>query len=286
MQPPPRRAPPSVGAPSKGQQNAIITINDKGIIQSIDRNASTLFGYDLDELHGKKVNILIPPPYKEQHDTYIANYLQTGIKRIIDKRRLVEGLHKDGSIFPIILSVTEVKVWNVQMYIGAIERVEDKSVIINADATGIITSCNNKVDDLIGYTAPELVGKSISLLVPAPHHNRHDSYIQQGNRAGVLGHVRNLPIKHKNGVVFPVCLQVKQLNTSGVLTFRASIELPPKETVLTIDEDGAILSCNFNYTLPMFGYPQQSLIGKNVRFVFASTTPFCISFCIMCPLIM
>lgn len=87
---------------------------------------------------------------QEQHDTYIANYQQTGVKKIIDKRRLVEGLHKDGSIFPIFLSVTEVKVWNVQMYIGAIEKVEDKAVIINTNTDGVITSCNKNVEELLG----------------------------------------------------------------------------------------------------------------------------------------
>lgn len=64
----------------------------------------------------------------------------------------MEGLHKDGSIFPIMLSVTEVKVWNVQMYIGAIEKVEDKCVIVNTDINAIITTCNKNAEELLGVS--------------------------------------------------------------------------------------------------------------------------------------
>lgn len=52
----------------------------------------------------------------------------------------------------------------------------------------------------------------------------------------MLGHVRNLPIRHKNGVVFPVSIQVNKTTTGGIVAFRASIERPPNETVFTIDQ--------------------------------------------------
>jgi PAS domain S-box-containing protein len=252
----------------KSLHNAIVTINERGIIQSVDRKTCQLFGYEPDELHGKQISILIPPPYREQHDTYLTNYLKSGVKKIIDKRRLVEGLHKDGSIFAIMLSVTEVKVWNIRMYIGAIEKVPDKSVIINTDERGIITSCNKNVEEMLGYTVPELIGNSVNMLMPAAHAQKHDSYIQENFHSGgkwkMLGQVRNLPIKHKSGVVFAVCIQVTKVTTGGVTTFRGSIEHPPKETVFTIDQHGTIISCNYNFTLPMFGYSHQSLIHKNI----------------------
>jgi PAS domain S-box-containing protein len=254
---------------AKSLNSAIVTINENGYIQSVDRRTCQLFGYSPDELQGKKINVLIPSPYREQHDTYLENYLQTGSKKIIDKSRLVEGLHKDGSIFPIILSVTEVKVWNMRMFIGAIERVPDKSLIINTDLNGIITSCNRNCEEMLGYTVPELVGQSVNMLMPAPHNQLHDKYIQDNYHAGgrwrMLGHVRNLPIRHKDGVVFPVCIQVTKVSTGGVVAFRGCIETPPKETVFTIDHDGIIIACNYNFTLPMFGFTHEHLIGKNIR---------------------
>lgn len=65
--------------------STIITINSQGIILSVDKNACKLFGFTLDELIGHKINKIIPPPYKEQHDSYLDNYQRTSIPKIIGK---------------------------------------------------------------------------------------------------------------------------------------------------------------------------------------------------------
>jgi PAS domain S-box-containing protein len=56
---------------------AIITINQSGVIQSVDKGCCRMFGYEVSELQSQKINILIPTPYKEQHDSYLENYLRT-----------------------------------------------------------------------------------------------------------------------------------------------------------------------------------------------------------------
>ena len=63
--------------------STIITINTKGIILSVDKNCCKLFGYGLEELVGNNLTKIIPTPYKEQHDAYIMNYLQTQVPKII-----------------------------------------------------------------------------------------------------------------------------------------------------------------------------------------------------------
>ena len=87
---------------------AILTINLKGIVQSCNPAAESMFGYAADEVIGKNVKILMPSPYREQHDGYIKNYLKTSKKKIIGIGREVEARRKDGTIFPIHLSVAEV----------------------------------------------------------------------------------------------------------------------------------------------------------------------------------
>jgi PAS domain S-box-containing protein len=57
---------------------------------------------------GQNVTIIVPPPWKEQHDHYLQKYLRTGIKKIVGKTRVVEGLHKNGTVFPMRLSVAAV----------------------------------------------------------------------------------------------------------------------------------------------------------------------------------
>ncbi|KYR01871.1 putative protein serine/threonine kinase [Tieghemostelium lacteum] len=252
----------------KSMDSAIVTINEKGIIMSVDRKTCELFGYTIEELQLKKVNILIPSPYKEQHDTYLKNYFETGIKKIIDKTRVVEGLCKDGSVFPITLSITEVFIWNKRMFIGSIEPVIDKRLILYTDVNGVMTYCNRAIEEMLGYTPSEIFGKNVSTLMPSPHATSHQSYINKNYHGNgilkMLGRIRNLPIKHKSGVVFLVSILVTKISTDGIDMFKAIIQTPPQEAVFTVDNEGIIKSCNFNFTEPMFGYPQKELIGNTI----------------------
>jgi PAS domain S-box-containing protein len=89
--------------------DAIITIDQKGIIRSANTTTAKMFGYTIDEMIGQSVNMLMPSPYREGHDRYIGRYLQTGEKNIIGISREVDARRKDGSVFPTELAVSEIK---------------------------------------------------------------------------------------------------------------------------------------------------------------------------------
>ena len=88
--------------------DAMIVIDKSGIIESFSRAAERAFGYAAAEVIGKNVSMLMPSPYQEQHDGYLERYLTTGERRIIGIGRIVVAMRKDGSTFPIELSVGEV----------------------------------------------------------------------------------------------------------------------------------------------------------------------------------
>jgi PAS domain S-box-containing protein len=88
--------------------DAIITIDQHGVIRSVNAAAEQMFGYAAAEMIGQSVNLLMPSPYREAHDDYIAKYLKTGEKHIIGLSREVEARRKDGSVFPADLAVTEI----------------------------------------------------------------------------------------------------------------------------------------------------------------------------------
>lgn len=88
--------------------DGIITIDSKGIIESMNPAALTLFEYELDEVVGNNISMLMPEPDRSNHDMYIANYVNTGHKKIIGIGREVKGLKKDGTTFPFRLAVSEV----------------------------------------------------------------------------------------------------------------------------------------------------------------------------------
>lgn len=88
--------------------DGIITIDNRGIVESINPAALSLFGYQSSEVIGNNISMLMPEPDRSSHDQYITNYEETGKKRIIGIGREVHGLKKDGTTFPFRLAVSEV----------------------------------------------------------------------------------------------------------------------------------------------------------------------------------
>jgi two-component system sensor kinase FixL len=101
--------------------DGIITIDDRGLIENINPAALQLFGFETrEDLLGKNVSVLMPEPDKKRHDNYIANYENTGHKKIIGIGREVTGQRKDGSTFPFRLGVSEIKFSDRRIYTGFI----------------------------------------------------------------------------------------------------------------------------------------------------------------------
>ena len=100
--------------------DGIISIDKKGTIEMINPAALRLFGYTEQEVIGQNVRILAPSPHQENHDQYLTNYLTTGIKKIIGLQRELSGIRKDGSIFPMSLSVSEVEIEGEIIFIGTV----------------------------------------------------------------------------------------------------------------------------------------------------------------------
>ena len=104
---------------------AIITIDHSGKIQSFNSSAEQIFGYSADEIIGKNVSLLMPSPHHEIHDNYIQNYLKTGEKKIIGTAaRELEAKRKDGSVFPMELSVTELE--HLSLFTGVIRDLSER----------------------------------------------------------------------------------------------------------------------------------------------------------------
>lgn len=87
--------------------NAIITMNEDRLIETVNTATERIFGYARDEMVGQNIRMLMPQPYRDLHDSYVNDYLRTGVKKIIGVGREAVGQRKDGTIFPIDLSVGE-----------------------------------------------------------------------------------------------------------------------------------------------------------------------------------
>jgi two-component system sensor histidine kinase/response regulator len=126
--------------------DGIVSINAKGVIESFNPGAEKIFGYCPEDVIGKNINMLMPEPYHSAHDGYLKNFCDTGIAKIIGTGREVEGLRKDGSTFPMGLSVGEMLVAGKQMFTGIVRDINarknnDQIVKRYADRLALATQC-------------------------------------------------------------------------------------------------------------------------------------------------
>ncbi len=108
---------------------AMIVIDERGVVNSFSSAAERLFGYAADEAIGNNIRMLMPAPYRENHDGYLDRYMRTGEKRIIGTGRVVVGARKDGSVFPMELAVGEMKSGNARFFTGFIRDLTERQEV-------------------------------------------------------------------------------------------------------------------------------------------------------------
>ncbi|MDB5262082.1 MAG: signal transduction histidine kinase, partial [Adhaeribacter sp.] len=219
--------------------DGIITIDAVGNVETVNPAAARIFGYHPDEIIGRNVKMLMPEPDRSQHDEYISNYHRTGIGRIIGIGREVLGRKKDGTVFPFLLSISEVNLKDKQIFTGIIHDISDlkkaefalresenkiNSIIqaavdgiITIDTRGIIEMVNPSAAKLFGYEAAELLGKSINVLMPEPDQSRHDGYLQnyhETHQRRIIGIGREVTGLRKDGSLFPFFLSISEVQLS------------------------------------------------------------------------
>jgi two-component system, LuxR family, sensor kinase FixL len=218
--------------------DAIVIIDRNGAMRSVNQATERLFGYTASELLGNNVNMLMPQPYAAEHDGYLANYLRTGTKKIIGIGREVSGRRKDGSVFPMELSVGESQNGGGPIFVGIIRDITERKAaeialreselrwrsivdtvpdaIIVIDSTGIVESFSPAAERLFGYDADEVVGHNVKMLMPQPYRAAHDGYLERYTRTGerrIIGIGRIVVGQRKGGGTFPMELSVGEFNS-------------------------------------------------------------------------
>ncbi len=183
--------------------DGIITIDSSGIVETMNPAAEKLFGYPGSEVVGQNISILMPTPYREEHNGYLAHYLTSGIRKIIGIGREVVGQRKDGSMFPMELSVSEMRLGDRRMFTGIVRDIserraaeeklrrlaallDDSSDAIKVlDLDGTIREWNAGAERMYGYSAAQALKMNVRELLPADRQNEISSAIvrqRQGQR--------------------------------------------------------------------------------------------------------
>ncbi|MGZ5988434.1 MAG: two-component system sensor histidine kinase NtrB [Rhizomicrobium sp.] len=106
--------------------DGIMVIDEKGSVRIYNKACERLFGYEAAEVIGHSIKMLMPAPYHDEHDGYLEHYVSTGEKHIIGIGREVQGRRKDGSIFPMNLSVGEGVIRGERIFLGIITDISDR----------------------------------------------------------------------------------------------------------------------------------------------------------------
>ena len=106
--------------------DGIITIDEGGMIHTVNPAAERMFGYSERELVGQNINVLAAEPYRSAHDRFLANYLTTGVKKIIGMVRELEAERRNGKRFPIELAISEVRLGDERMFVGILRDITQR----------------------------------------------------------------------------------------------------------------------------------------------------------------
>ena len=224
--------------------DGVILIDARGCVLMFNPACEKLFGYRAEEVVGQNVKLLMPSPYREEHDRYIENFHRTGEKKIIGIGREVTGQRKDGSVFPMDLSVGEAKESGESIFVGIIHDLSErrraeqeiretasrlKALVDTAvdgvmmiDGNGAILMFNPACEKLFGYAAEEVIGQNVSMLMPPPYRDEHNNYLENFRSTGerkIIGIGREVTAQRKDGSIFPMDLSVGEAKQDGETIF-------------------------------------------------------------------
>ena len=224
--------------------DGIIVIDAQGRVETFNPAAERLFGYRQQEVVGRNVTMLMPSPYREEHDRYLSRYLETGHAKIIGIGREVTGLRRDGTAFPLHLSVGEMMVAGERKFTGIVHDLTERTKLIEQlrgseerwrsvvesavdgivviDSNGRIEAFNPAAERLFGYQASEVLGRNVNLLMPSPYHEEHDGYLARYLATGdarIIGIGREVMGRRRDGTTFPLQLSVGEMSFGGERKF-------------------------------------------------------------------
>ena len=205
--------------------DGIVVTDRAGAILVFSDAAARLFGYERDEVLGKNVNLLMPEPYRREHDGYLSRYAATGEKRIIGIGRQVVGQRKDGSTFPMYLSVGEGRADGDGFFVGIIHNLTDRysaaeklrkresellSILearpdaqFTFDANYRIQSFSPAATQTFGYDEHEVVGLDVKMLTTASTEPGNHFPTDPSGSSDALAY-RVLIGRRRDGTAFPM----------------------------------------------------------------------------------
>jgi PAS domain S-box-containing protein len=286
--------------------DATVIVNEKGVIQMINRQMETLFSYTRNELIGQPVEILIPLDLRSRHAFHRADFIKEAGVRTMGEGIELKAVKKNGESFPVEISLSPIKTKEGLLVSASIRDITDRkkaemelkenemifttyfyrSPIMKAISeaeSGKIIEVNNAYANFTGYQREEMIGKTGAELKLAPLFKR-ESIISVLQKEGFVRDIE-IEIFTRQGKSTWISASLDLINLKGrecLLTsaidityrrrsedrFRALLDSAPDATVI-VNEEGIIQMIN-NQTENLFGYTREELIGQPVEILIPS----------------
>ena len=229
-----------VGASS----DAIVTADATGRIVTWNPAAGKIFGYTAKEAIGQDLSILVPTEFREAHKAGLARVVKTGKTKVIGQVVALRGLRKDGTEFPLELTLSTWKLGDEPYFGGIIRDMTEREAlnaelrqseermhaimrsandaIVCADVNGNFVLWNAAASAILGYSEKEVLGKPITMIIPERFRDLHEEGIKRvaaGGERHVIGKTVRLSARHKDGHEFPVELSLSTWSDGGTRFF-------------------------------------------------------------------
>lgn len=206
--------------------DAIISGDAEGRIRSWNSAATALFGFTEAEVIGQPIELIIPERYRESHQQGIHRVTSGGASHVIGKTVELAAINKDGSEFPVELSLATWFLDDQRYYTGIIRDIRERKqaeqkfrsvtesaidAIISADHLGQIISWNKAATNILGYTEAEAIGQRLELIIPERFHEAHRNGMARFTQTGeahVIGTTVELAARTKSGEEVPIELSL------------------------------------------------------------------------------
>jgi PAS domain S-box-containing protein len=228
--------------------DAIVTANADGKIMSWNPAAERIFGYSQEEAIGEPITLIIPERFHAPHHEGIARVVATGKTKIVGSTVEVVGLRKDGSEFPVELTLGTWVTNDARFFSGILRDISEKADLISAlghsedrlqaivesandaiitiDADGRVLLWNQHATKLFGYSSDEMIGQTLDVIIPERFreaHRERQRHVAEGGDTRVIGHTVELAALHRAGHEFPVELSLAMWESNGERFFSGII---------------------------------------------------------------